>query len=160
MLSRPQANQFVTIHLAKILENVAQFFQYEFQQRSIAFILDNKFPDIVIYGNENQIKQVFINLIKNAMEAIVDDGTITLEVCPSMDYKEIFIGLKDTGSGIPPEVLKRMFEPFYTTKTKGTGLGMMIIKKIIQDHNGKIKIKSQEDIGTEILLSFPIVQPS
>ncbi len=158
VLSRPQVNQFVNIHLAKIFDDIIQFFQYEFQQKSIDIILQNNYPDIIILGNANEIKQVFINLFKNAMEAIKDGGTITLEVFPSKDNNEIFIRLKDTGCGIPPYVLERIFEPFYTTKTKGTGLGMMVINKIIQDHHGTIKIKSQEEVGTEILLSFPVVQ--
>lgn len=156
VLSRPQATQFVSIHLANTLDEIAQFFQYEFQNQSIEFNMNNHYQDIFISGNENQIKQVFINLFRNAMEAMPNGGAITLDVCPSDDNKEIFIGIKDTGCGIPPYVLERIFEPFYTTKTKGTGLGMMIINKIIQDHNGSIKIRSQENIGTEILLSFPV----
>lgn len=158
VLSRPQANQFVNIHFAEALEDVVQFFHYAFQQKSIEFIVRNNYPDIIISGNKNQIKQVLINLFKNAIEAISDGGTITLEVSLSTDRKEVLINLKDTGCGIPSYVLERMFEPFYTTKTKGTGLGMMIINKIIQDHHGTIKIESQEEVGTEILLSFPIVQ--
>lgn len=158
VLSRPQATQFISINLANILDEVGQFFQYEFQQKSIAFQLTNRYENIVVLGNENQIKQVFINLFRNSIEAIADGGSIVLEVCLSDDAKEVFIGIKDNGCGIPPYVLERIFEPFYTTKTKGTGLGMMIINKIIQDHNGTIKIRSQESIGTEILLSFPVQQ--
>lgn len=158
VLSRPRVNQFVNIHLAKILDDIIQLFQYEFQQKSIDIMLQNNYPDIIILGNANEMKQVFINLFKNAMEAIKDGGIITLEVFPSKDANEILIRLSDTGCGIPPYVLERIFEPFYTTKTKGTGLGMMVINKIIQDHHGTIKIKSQEEVGTEILLSFPIVQ--
>ena len=158
VLSRPQATQFFSINLANTLEEVTQFFQYEFHQKSIEFKLDNRYQDIEISGNENQIKQVFINLFRNAIEAMADGGTISLDVSLSDDAKEIFINIKDTGCGIPPYVLERIFEPFYTTKTKGTGLGMMIINKIIQDHNGSIKIRSQEKIGTEILLSFPVKQ--
>lgn len=158
VLSRPQANQFVNIHLTETLEDIVQFFHYAFQQKSIEFILRNNYPDIIILGNKNQIKQVLINLFKNAIEAISDGGTITLEVSLSANQKEVLINLTDTGCGIPSYVLERMFEPFYTTKTKGTGLGMMIINKIIQDHHGTIKIESQEEVGTEILLSFPIVQ--
>ena len=156
VLSRPHATQFAPIHLATTLEEIAQFFQYEFQHQSIEFKMTNRYQGITIIGNENQIKQVFINIFRNAMEAMTTDGTLTVDVCPSDDHKEIYIGIKDTGCGIPPYVLERIFEPFYTTKTKGTGLGMMIINKIIQDHNGSINIRSQENIGTEILLSFPV----
>ena len=156
VLSRPHATQFAPIHLATTLEEIAQFCKYELQHQSIEFKMTNRYQGIIIIGNENQIKQVFINLFRNAMEAMTTGGTLTVDVCPSDDHKEIYIGIKDTGCGIPPYVLERIFEPFYTTKTKGTGLGMMIINKIIQDHNGSINIRSQENIGTEILLSFPV----
>ncbi len=156
VLSRPQANQFVSIYLGETLDEVAHLFQFEFQQRNITLKINNVFENAMIHGNANQIKQIFINLFKNSMEAINDCGTITIELCKDMDKNKVFIGIKDTGCGIPPHVLERIFEPFYTTKTKGTGLGMMIINKIIQDHHGTIKITSKQNVGTDILISFPI----
>ncbi|AWE06484.1 PAS domain-containing sensor histidine kinase [Lysinibacillus sp. 2017] len=158
VLSRPQVKQFTPINLAEILAEVTQLFQFEFQQKSITLKMINPYKNTIIMGNENQIKQVFINLIKNAIEAISEKGTIKLEMCKSSDEKSIYITIKDTGCGIPPHVLERVFEPFYTTKSKGTGLGMMIINKVIQDHQGTIKIKSKQNMGTEILLSFPVEQ--
>ncbi|ATP39150.1 PAS domain-containing sensor histidine kinase [Solibacillus sp. R5-41] len=156
VLSRPQANQFVPIHLGATLDEVVQFLQYEFQQRNITLKIDNTYENVTINGNENQIKQVFINLFKNSMEAIDGCGTISIVLCNDLDENIVYISIKDTGSGIPPHVLERIFEPFYTTKTKGTGLGMMIINKILQDHNGTIKITSKQNVGTDILISFPI----
>ena len=156
VLSRPQANPFIAINLAETLKEVAQFFQIEFQQKTIELHVKNDYPNTFILGNKNQIKQVFINLFKNAIEAIHEDGTIMLELCKSKDGKEIFIRIEDTGCGMPPHVLHHIFEPFYTTKTKGTGLGMMIINKIMLDHNGTIKIKSEQNVGTEIILTFPV----
>ncbi|MEK4424218.1 two-component system sensor histidine kinase NtrB [Solibacillus sp. FSL K6-1523] len=156
VLSRPQANQFVPIHLGQTLAEVAHLFQYEFQQRNITLKINNDYDHIVILGNANQIKQIFINLFKNSMEAINDCGAITIELCKDLDENTVFISIKDTGYGIPPHVLDRIFEPFYTTKTKGTGLGMMIINKIIEDHRGTIQITSKQNVGTEILISFPI----
>ncbi len=158
VLSRPQIKQFTPINLAEILAEVTQLFQFEFQNKSITLKMINPYKNTIIMGNENQIKQVFINLIKNAIEAIIEKGTITLEMRKSSDEKSIYIAIIDSGSGIPPHVLERIFEPFYTTKTKGTGLGMMIINKVIQDHRGTIKINSKQNVGTEILLSFPVEQ--
>lgn len=157
VLSKPQANQYASINLAEALSEVVQFLQYEFQSKAISLNIINEFLNITILGNKNQLKQVFINLFKNAIEAINEDGSITLQVCKSKDGKEIYIQMIDTGCGIPPHVLERIFEPFYTTKTKGTGLGMMIINKIVQDHQGSIQIKSKQHVGTEILLTFPIM---
>ncbi|MBD8031556.1 MULTISPECIES: two-component system sensor histidine kinase NtrB [Solibacillus] len=155
VLSKPQPNQFIPINLVEALTEVANFFQYELQQKSITVNISNEYSHMTILGNKNQIKQVFINLFKNAIEAISDGGIITVEVCK--DEKDIYISIVDTGCGISPQVLDRIFEPFYTTKTAGTGLGMVIINKIIQDHNGTIKINSQLNVGTEILLSFPVL---
>lgn len=155
VLSRPQPNQFVPINLAEAITEVAQFFQYDTQQKAIAVNITNEYSHITILGNKNQIKQVFINLFKNAIEAISQDGTITIDLCK--DEKDLYISIVDTGCGISSQVLNRIFEPFYTTKSKGTGLGMVIINKIIQDHNGTIKINSKLNVGTEILLSFPIL---
>ncbi|MER2036501.1 MAG: ATP-binding protein [Solibacillus sp.] len=156
VLSRPQLKQLVPISLGETITEIVQFFQFELQQKSIELEVVNTIQKLFIIGNENQIKQVFINLIKNAIEAIGEDGTITINMKLSSDEKEIFIAIEDNGCGIPPNVLERVFEPFYTTKTKGAGLGMMIIKKIIVDHNGKITITSIEEIGTEVLISFPV----
>ena len=133
-------------------------FQLEFQQKAITLKIANPYKITMIMGNKNQIKQVFINLIKNSIEAIGRNGVIQIELCKSKDEKSISITIKDNGCGIPSHVLERIFEPFYTTKTKGTGLGMMIINKVIQDHQGTIHVTSKENIGTKILLCLPMEQ--
>jgi PAS domain S-box-containing protein len=159
VLSRPQVKQLAPILLSETIAEVVQFFQYELQQKSITLeVLNYVEKRIKITGNENQIKQVIINLIKNAIEAISQNGTITITLKLSDDEREVIIAIEDNGSGMPTDILEKVFEPFYTTKTKGTGLGMMIIKKIIVDHDGKITITSIEDIGTEVLISFPVIQ--
>lgn len=158
VLSRPQVKQFAPFNLAETLVEITQLFQFEFQQKAISLNLKNPYKKTTIIGNENQIKQVFINLIKNAIEAIVENGTIQIELYKSEDKKSIYISIKDTGCGISPQVLERIFEPFYTTKTKGTGLGMMIINKVIQDHQGTIQICSKQKVGTKILLCLPVEQ--
>ena len=148
VLSRPQARQFALFNLAHTLVEITQLFQLEFQQKEITLNITNPYKKVMIMGNENQIKQVFINLIKNAIEAIVEKGTIHIELCKCDDKKSISITIKDTGCGIPPHVLNLIFEPFYTTKIRGTGLGMMIINKVIQDHPGTIQVTSKEKVGT------------
>lgn len=157
VLSRPQLDTFTEINIGKILTEVLTFYQYEFQQRNIVLTVSNKPKETFIFGNKNQIKQVFINIIKNAIEAIDTDGKIILEICEDAQ-QGIYIQIKDNGCGIPPHLLEKIFEPFYTTKTKGTGLGMMIIHKIIQDHDGHITITSKVNSGTTISLYFPTIQ--
>ena len=155
VLSHPQVEMFKPVSIEKIVNDIAELFTIEMQNRHIDFSLQLNHHYTIINGNENQIKQVFINLIKNAIEAIDSDGKIHLELNHHDD--RLFISIKDTGIGIPPHVLERIFEPFYTTKSKGTGLGMMITNKIIQEHKGTINVRSEENVGTEVLISFPTI---
>ncbi|WP_332649627.1 two-component system sensor histidine kinase NtrB [Lysinibacillus sp. 54212] len=155
VLSRPQLGSFKELNMHDIVNEMVTFFKIECQNRNIELSKRAKDVYAVINGNENQIKQVFINIMKNAIEAIDRNGKISISLYTESGY--VFIHLKDTGIGIPQQMLERIFEPFYTTKSKGTGLGMMITNKIIQDHGGKITIQSQENIGTEILIKIPIL---
>lgn len=154
VLSRPQVDMCKPISIEQIIMDIVDFFTIEAQNRQIDFSIQLNHHDTTINGNENQIKQVFINIIKNAMEAIDCNGKI--DVVLNYQDDQLFISIKDTGIGIPPHVLERIFEPFYTTKSKGTGLGMMITNKIIQEHKGTISIYSEENIGTEVVISFPL----
>ncbi|KIL45843.1 histidine kinase [Jeotgalibacillus soli] len=110
---------------------------------------------------ENQLKQVLLNLYKNAADAMPDGITISLQNKKIMQLGEPFvsIAITDTGVGIPEEIINRIGDPFFTTKEKGTGLGMMITKKIIQDHNGSLDISSKVGQGTTISLTLPLLPP-
>lgn len=111
-----------------------------------------------IYGDESKICQVFTNLIINAHHAMNGKGklTFTADVSKTGDYIETKI--KDTGEGIAKENLQKIFEPFFTTKSegKGSGLGLLVVKKIMDEHNGYIKVKSELNIGTDMSLGFPV----
>ncbi|MEE9441776.1 MAG: ATP-binding protein [candidate division Zixibacteria bacterium] len=104
----------------------------------------------------NQLNQVFMNLLINAGQAISESGTIYIKTWA--EYKNIFISIRDTGQGIPPEKISRIFEPFFTTKDvgKGTGLGLSLSYDIIQKHGGDINVHSDLGIGTEFIISLPM----
>lgn len=104
----------------------------------------------------NQMKQVLINLVKNAMEAMDDGGTIT--VITEHRGDQVAIDVHDTGKGIPPEVLPNIFNPFFTTKKTGTGLGLAVINKIIEDHHGSITVSSSKEKGTTFSVALPVRQ--
>lgn len=108
----------------------------------------------VLLCDENQLKQVFINLIKNAMEAMPEGGKVTIE----SENKNGFavVSVKDEGCGIEPEKLAKLGEPFYTTKQNGTGLGLMVTKKIIEEHGGNFSIQSELDRGTNVIITLPL----
>ncbi|HEY5911694.1 MAG TPA: ATP-binding protein [Verrucomicrobiae bacterium] len=104
--------------------------------------------------DSNQIQQVLVNLIKNAMQAMTRGGTLTLQTGEGADG--IWMSVADTGGGIPQDQINRIFEPFYTTKKKGTGLGMMIVQRIVRAHGGRIELESQVGRGTTFRIWLPL----
>ncbi|OGQ09067.1 MAG: hypothetical protein A2026_07615 [Deltaproteobacteria bacterium RBG_19FT_COMBO_46_12] len=113
-----------------------------------------------VRGNASQLKQVFMNIIVNAAEAMHGNGKLTITTSPAPDQKTVFVEFTDTGEGIPEENLNRIFDPFFTTKEvgKGTGLGLATSYGIVEDHGGKISVKSQVGEGTTFTIELPIHQ--
>ena len=101
-----------------------------------------------------QLKQVLVNLIKNAMQVMTRGGVLTLETGEGLDG--VWVSVGDTGTGISPEKLNRVFEPFFTTKTKGSGLGLMIVQRIVREHGGQIGIQSEPGRGTQVKVWLPL----
>ncbi len=101
-----------------------------------------------------QIKQVLVNLIKNAIQAMSKGGTLTLQTDSGVDG--VVLTVADTGGGIPQEQINRIFEPFYTTKKKGSGLGLMIVQRIVREHKGRIELESHVGQGTVFRVWFPL----
>jgi signal transduction histidine kinase len=101
-----------------------------------------------------QIKQVLVNLIKNAIQAMTKGGVLSLMTDRGVDG--VVASVADTGGGIPQEQINRIFEPFYTTKKKGTGLGLMIVQRIVGDHRGRIEVESHVGKGTVFRIWLPL----
>ena len=101
-----------------------------------------------------QLQQVLLNLIKNAMQAMTRGGTLTLQTGENDDGA--WLSVADTGGGIPQEQINRIFEPFYTTKKKGSGLGLMIVQRIVRAHNGRIELESHVGRGTTFRIWLPL----
>ena len=101
-----------------------------------------------------QIKQALINLIKNAIQAMTKGGILTIETGHTND--DVWIAISDTGGGIPVDVMNRIFEPFYTTKQQGSGLGLMIVNRIVRDHRGRIELESKVGEGTTFKIRLPL----
>ncbi len=120
--------------------------------------LDSFLP--FVRGNASQLKQVFMNIVVNAAEAMHGNGVLTITTSPAPDRKAIFVEFTDTGEGIPEENLTRIFDPFFTTKDvgKGTGLGLATSYGIVEDHGGKIGVKSKVGEGTTFTIELPIHQ--
>ncbi len=108
-------------------------------------------PDVKC--NPGKLNQVFMNVIYNALQSM-DKGTI--EIKTWVDGGNIFIKIKDNGRGIPEDVMNKIFDPFYTTKDKSTGLGLSVTYSIVKEHGGDIQIESEEGVGTEVTISIPM----
>jgi len=131
--------------------------QVLFHDISIVKKLDTSIPPIE--GNPNQLKQVFMNMMVNAAEAMTDKkGTLTITTGKSTDMLSVLIAFQDTGMGIPKKVQPRIFEPFFTTKEigKGTGLGLSTSYGIIQSHHGTIEVESKVNTGTVFTIVLPV----
>jgi signal transduction histidine kinase len=100
-----------------------------------------------------QMKQVLVNLIKNAMQAMTRGGALTVQTGVAGDCAWVSVG--DTGGGIPQDRINHIFEPFYTTKKKGTGLGLMIVQRIVRQHGGHIELESHVGEGTTFRIRLP-----
>jgi signal transduction histidine kinase/iron only hydrogenase large subunit-like protein len=142
------------IKVSDILEDVLSLVVNQPLFRSIK--IEKSFdPDLqTIVADEAQLKQVFLNIIMNAAQAMEGNGKLTINV--SSGKKQIRIKIQDTGPGIPPEVIKHIFDPFFTTKEKGTGLGLAISYGIIERHQGKIDIETELGKGTTFIITLPV----
>jgi two-component system, sporulation sensor kinase A len=155
-LGKPQAIQLNTENLKVLLESTIDLLSPQATMKDIQFVKRYQDMDFYITCEKNQIRQVFLNIFKNAMEAMPQGGII--EVCMNRDQDNYcIVSIKDEGCGIPEELLPRLGEPFYTLKEKGTGLGLMICHKIIKQHNGSIFYQSRLNEGTRIKIHLPLI---
>jgi two-component system sporulation sensor kinase A len=154
ILAKPQSIKFERTDIRVLLSQVMTLLDSQAILNNVEFLAEFKPGVTHLYGDENQLKQVFINFIKNAIESMPSGGKITIEVNSDND-QEMIIRLADQGCGIPKEVLSKLGQPFYTTKENGTGLGFMVSKKIIENHSGKINVESEVHVGTIIEITLP-----
>jgi two-component system, sporulation sensor kinase E len=154
LLAKPQQIKYTEADLQMILHDVISLLKTEASLHNIQIEFEVKDHPVMIECEPNQLKQLFINIVKNAIEASSggDAVFITLE---SFD-NNVSVRVKDEGIGISKELLERIGEPFYSSKEKGTGLGMTVSFKIVQSHNGTIKFYSEPEIGTEVIVQLPI----
>ncbi|MEK4632016.1 MULTISPECIES: PAS domain-containing protein [Bacillus] len=154
MLAKPQQNAVKErVNLKKIISEVTALLETQANLKGIFIKTDYEHDSMYINGDQNQLKQVFINLIKNAIESMPDGGTV--HILMTEDEYSVNVTVKDEGDGIPENVLKRIGEPFLTTKEKGTGLGLMVTFNLIKNHQGAIQVDSKPDRGTAFHITFP-----
>jgi len=160
--AKPQKLNLGYCNIPDIVNEIIPFLIKEIEDKGIRFIeaYHPQLPKIMV--DKNQMHQVFLNIFLNAIQAMPNGGELKIEAKPFIAVgpsgtKQNFIKIivSDTGKGIPPQILNRIFDPFFTTKPKGIGLGLSITYQIIKKHGGSIKVESQLDVGTSIIITLP-----
>jgi two-component system NtrC family sensor kinase len=156
--SRTSSTDFVDIDLNKVIRETLSLIEHQLKKAAVELRLsfDENLP--VIRGNAGKLQQVFLNLCLNARDAMDGGGILALRTWS--DGELVRVDVSDTGQGIPPENLARIYDPFFTTKAarKGTGLGLSVSYGIVQEHGGTIEVQSQPGLGARFHLDFPMAR--
>lgn len=152
------APQFVEGYMNPVIEEILALYQDELRQRGIRIEKDLLPSSPAALMDAQQIKQAVINIITNAMEAMPGGGAIRVRTYTLPETREAVIEINDTGPGIPPEAMQSIFNPYYTTKARGTGLGLPITHRIIRAHKGKIEVKNSDRGGAVFTIKIPFKQ--
>ncbi|MFB4165501.1 EAL domain-containing protein [Alteribacillus sp. JSM 102045] len=156
-LAAPQVNSVSAVPIVDLVEDVVTLFKTQTIMNNVHILEDIEPTLPLIHCDEDQIKQVFLNILQNSLEAMADGGVIRIEVSRH-DTKRVRFRFIDQGCGIPEERLKKMAEPFYSTKEKGIGIGLMISEKIVEEHGGTITFESSVNQGTKVDVILPYDQ--
>ncbi|WP_066319810.1 ATP-binding protein [Bacillus sp. FJAT-29814] len=156
-LGKPQAVKLVGADLRELIENTIELLSPQALLNGIQFQMVSEKSPFFITCEKNQLRQVFLNIFKNAMEAMPEGGEIDVQLRNGAPG-ECVVSVRDHGCGIPEELLPRLGEPFYSLKEKGTGLGIMICHKIIKQHQGSITYHSKENEGTLVEIKLPLAE--
>jgi PAS domain S-box-containing protein len=150
---RPAPAQLKLASLNDVVDKTVELLRPELENRGLTVKVRTARQLTATPIDATQMQQVLVNLIKNAMQAMSSEGTLTLQTGEGSDG--VWVSVADTGGGIPQEQIARIFEPFYTTKKKGSGLGLMIVQRIVRAHGGKIEIESRVGQGTNFRIWLP-----
>ncbi len=145
------------LNLRELVEEVAALLGHDYAHaEKLTIAVDSPQESCVISGDRSQLKQVLVNLGKNAVEAMEESGTLSLVVAPGAGFTEV--RLEDEGPGIPPDQVARIFEPFYTTKKRGVGMGLAVCLRIVTAHDGMLRAVSRAGGGTTMSVQLPVAR--
>ena len=154
-IARPKAPDKRTADLISTVEHAALFAREQAGHRKIELTVRRR-PLPNVEHDPGQIHQVVLNLVLNAIQATDPGGSVAIEF--EEDDESVMVEVSDTGRGIPPEILSNIFRPFFTTKGEGTGLGLSLAKRIVEDHAGRIEVSSRLGQGSRFSIILPKVR--
>jgi two-component system, sporulation sensor kinase E len=153
---RPSRPQLRPESVNTIIEEAVRFFAPEIQDRDIVVEQELRSDLPLLQLDRDQMKQAFYNVIKNSVEAMKRHGTLRIRT--DLDDTHIVISFADTGGGMSAENLSRVFEPYFTTKPSGSGLGLLIVRRIVREHGGELSIESSQGKGLTLTIRLPYIE--
>lgn len=158
LYAKPQQLQLIKLNINEFIGEILNTVRSmpEAEGRTIEF--SPALTAVKVQGDKDKLKQVFINIVRNACEAVTQADTITWTVENCTTLGQVYIQVHNGGDAIPSDVLPRLTEPFYTTKSSGTGLGLAIVKRIVEAHGGKLSVRSTAEEGTTVSVQLPAIE--
>ena len=152
--ARPQIPKPTSCNITGVIDKVLTFLKPDLEDKNIEVIKDYRSLPFIEADSE-LLYRAFLNIVINAIQALSPGGEIRVTVDENQQKKGVTIIFSDNGPGVPEEILSQVFNPFFTTKEKGSGLGLPIVKNIIENHGGEVKIESEEGKGTRVIIFLP-----
>ncbi|MBL7039395.1 MAG: MCP four helix bundle domain-containing protein [Pirellulaceae bacterium] len=159
--SRPSALKLEAQSVSLLIDKTLELFGHRIEERKLRLVRNDAEPILPVMADGEQLKQVFINVLDNAVEATAERGEIRIVIDTADetdDRSMVVVRVQDTGQGMPQDVRDRIFEPFYTTKDDGTGLGLCIAAHIMARHGGRLVLESSTERGTTFAVWIPIAR--
>lgn len=161
-LSRPESLEKARLPIQRPARRVLRLLESEAQSKRINFEVSMPQEELQVLGDETKLEQVCLNLLINSMQAMPDGGTIRVSASTMRVDDRCFVDLtvKDEGAGIPADIMPRLFDPYFTTRSDGTGLGLAVADRIVTDHGGSILASSDVGIGTTMTVRLSAASPA
>ena len=158
--AKPSSVEMHEVRLKDLVDHIVQLFQHEIDEKGIKIETQAGWGVPKVLGDETQLSQVFVNIMVNAVQSMPRGGVIRIAVntrwLDGDGWVEVLV--QDTGVGIKRDDLRRLFEPFYSTKPNGSGLGLAIAYRIVEDHHGQLNVTSEEGRGTTVTVRLPVLE--
>jgi len=157
-LSRLPQPEKEEVHVADLLKELKELYEVPCREKGISCAFNSGPEKLSIMVDEAQLKQVFINLVKNATEAMLDVKEPLIRVSVKRILHQVSIEVHNNGPAIPDDVMEKIFVPFYSTKPEGSGIGLSLSRQIVRMHNGQILVESEEGKGTIFKVMLPVLE--